>query len=265
MRKAKLKIEPEIGKKIGRLTIIDFCILSENKVKPTRGVICRCDCGKMKIASYYSVKNQSTSSCGCLYSPDLSGKSFGYFIALCRDPNNSYNYFCKCKCGVVKSVPYSHLKTGRIVSCGCKRGRCNGLSKTKVYRAWTAIRQRCYNPNNISYPNYGAKGVVVCDRWLQSFNNFFEDVGLPPTNQHSLDRYPNTSGNYEPTNFRWATDTEQAQNRTTNKFVDYNGETLCLYEAARKYGVVEPGVFVRRLRLGWGIEKALKTPKLKNK
>ena len=261
MRNKKPHIEPEIGKKIGRLTIIDFCRLPRKDRKTKQGVVCKCDCGKIVQKDYQSVKRQATLSCGCLYSPNWGGKKFGKLTILFQDKHKHDKWFCECECGIIKSISLCHIKTGRIVSCGCKKASLNGLSNSKTYAAYYSMLSRCYREKDISYPHYGGKGITVCDRWRESFENFYEDVGEPPTSNHSLDRFPNVNGNYEPSNFRWATNSQQQGNRTISKMLTYNNETLCAYHIARKYGVVSPQVFSKRINDGWDIERALKTPK----
>lgn len=96
--------------------------------------------------------------------------------------------------------------------------------KTVEYQAWVNIKTRCYNSNSPAYKDYGAKGIIMCDRWLNSFSAFLEDVGLRPSPQHSIDRFPNKEGNYEPGNCRWATPKEQSRNTIKNVWVEYNGE-----------------------------------------
>jgi hypothetical protein len=102
--------------------------------------------------------------------------------------------------------------------------------KTPEYNAWDRMKARCYNPKYENYKWYGAKGITVCDRWLNSFENFLSDVGFRPSKEHSLDRFPNKFGNYEPGNVRWATRKEQARNTTRNRFITYNGETKTVVE-----------------------------------
>ena len=86
------------------------------------------------------------------------------------------------------------------------------IDRTKEYTAWVSMKQRCYNPNNIIYHRYGGRGIKICERWLNSFEAFYEDVGPAPSSEHSIDRIDN-NGNYEPSNVKWSTQFEQAHNR----------------------------------------------------
>lgn len=146
-----------------------------------------------------------------------------------------------CDCGSVKDV------TERVfynsLSCGCEKGQNISASKTRhgkrghrIYWIWSGMIDRCSNPNNKSYSRYGAKGIFVCSRWL-TFDNFYEDMGDPPSSQHSIDRYPNPAGNYEPSNCRWATSQEQARNKVKTIYLTYLGETKCLPEWAETSGI----------------------------
>jgi hemin uptake protein HemP len=94
------------------------------------------------------------------------------------------------------------------------------------------MKNRCYNKNGEDYPEYGAKGIKVCDRWRKSFENFFADMGKRPSKTHSIDRYPNKKGNYNPSNCRWATKKEQSRNLKSNKYFLYNGEMIILKDLA---------------------------------
>jgi len=102
---------------------------------------------------------------------------------------------------------------------GNKYAETHGKSKTSEYKAWQDMKYRCYNPNNKDYPNYGGRGIAVCDRWLESFDNFLEDMGRKPGIKYSLDKIDN-DGNYEPGNCRWATQKEQGYNKSTTKLTE---------------------------------------------
>ena len=109
-----------------------------------------------------------------------------------------------------------------------------GGGKSVEYSAWDKMKQRCYNPNYKNYKYYGARGIRVCDRWLNSFEAFLEDMGKRPSENHSLDRYPNKYGNYEPSNCRWATIIQQANNTTRNRLIEFNGKTQTMTEWIRE-------------------------------
>jgi hypothetical protein len=131
---------------------------------------------------------------------------------------------CRCECGEEKVIMFQHLKNGRTKSCGClnkelsteriiKVGIKHGLNKHPLYQTHNAMKHRCSNPNHQRWESYGGRGIKVCDRWLgeDGFKNFLEDMGERPEGT-TLDRI-NNDGNYEPTNCRWATISEQNKNR----------------------------------------------------
>jgi hypothetical protein len=148
---------------------------------------------------------------------------YGNLNVLKSSPQKGY-LLCVCDCGVkvLRQRYYltRALKEGRLISCGCRIGEWatkHGLFKSKEYRAWLNMKDRCSNPNNIRWDYYGGRGIKVCKRWRQSFEAFFADVGPAPSPAHSLDRYPDMNGNYEPNNVRWATASQQAHNRRKKK------------------------------------------------
>jgi hypothetical protein len=120
---------------------------------------------------------------------------------------------------------------------------------TPEYRAWYHMKTRCYNANYKLFSRYGGRGITVCDRWLNSFENFFNDIGERPSREHSLDRFPNMDGNYEPSNCRWATTFEQQNNKCNNRFVTEDGITLTVSEWARRVGTTST-IIHRRLKRG---------------
>jgi hypothetical protein len=121
--------------------------------------------------------------------------------------------------------------------------------------AWMNMRKRCFNPKNPEYKNYGGRGITVCDRWL-SFEAFLEDMGERPSSKHTLDRYPDNNGNYEPGNCAWRTQKEQMQNRRVNHWITFDGRTQTISAWAEETGFT-PGKIWNRLNLGWSVERAL--------
>lgn len=153
---------------------------------------------------------------------DRAGQRFGRLAVLgYHDTRNGRaRWSCLCDCGAVAIVPGGDLKDGNTTSCGCYKGDWSrqrftrhGLSRTSIHRCWQSMKDRCENPNNQRYRDYGGRGIRVCDRWRDSFENFLSDMGPKLTPQHSLDRWPNNDGHYEPGNCRWATPMEQRANR----------------------------------------------------
>lgn len=144
---------------------------------------------------------------------DLTGRSFGFFKVLCLFPKRRNHWVCRCRCGSIRHVLDYSLIKGASKSCRCSHGthkRTVGGKKDKTWAAWHDMLQRCNNPNNHSYFRYGGRGISVCTRW-NSFENFQFDLGDSPEKTF-LDRIDN-SGNYEPTNCRWVTAKESANNR----------------------------------------------------
>lgn len=158
---------------------------------------------------------------------DVTGKEFGRLTAIKlshRDHNRQAVWECVCRCGEVKEVLLQNLTSGSTKSCGClnherraevmrgnKRALVHGLSGHPLYNVWATMKQRCQNPKAANYKNYGGKGIEVCGRWEESFENFLEDMGERPEGT-SLDRRDNSQG-YSPENCRWATASQQSLNR----------------------------------------------------
>ena len=120
-------------------------------------------------------------------------------------------YLFKCECGNDKVATAINVRANRVKSCGClskKHGKCG----TEIYSIWAGMKSRCYYEKNENYINYGARGIKVCERWKNSFINFYEDMGDKPSAKHQLDRIDN-DGDYEPFNCRWVTPSENCLNR----------------------------------------------------
>lgn len=198
---------------------------------------------------------------------DLSGRVFG-MLSVEREKGRSGGklmWLCRCSCGVSKAIRGTHLISGAIVSCGCERKRralaaltTHGASSTPLYGAWQTMHRRCSDPKSESFHRYGGRGITVCERWA-SFENFLADVGQPPSRTHSLDRWPDNDGNYEPGNVRWATGKEQARNTRANRLLTHGTKTMCLTEWAEVCGI-GMGTLAWRLDRGWPPSKALSHP-----
>jgi len=148
---------------------------------------------------------------------NLTGQRFGMLTVskYAETRTGKAMWHCRCRCGVEKLVSTGDLRSGKTHSCGCGKGIANvkhGLAGTLLYMTWRGIKARCNNPNHKSYANYGGRGIRVCDRWSASFEAFCADMGAKPTPAHSIDRI-NNDGDYEPSNCRWATPSEQETNK----------------------------------------------------
>lgn len=126
------------------------------------------------------------------------------------------------------------------------------------YEIWQAMKKRCSYKKSKHYKNYGGRGIRVCKRWLNSFENFYADMGSRPSSKYSIDRI-NNDGDYKPSNCRWATRKEQCNNTRQNHIITYNGVTLTMTQWARKIGLTR-NVLKRRLALNWSVERSLNTP-----
>lgn len=201
---------------------------------------------------------------------ELSGKRFGRLVVLQRvgTAGNQPTWKCVCDCGGMKVVHGNNLRRGVTSSCGClaretaaERGRIrmtkHGGHRSPEYSHWQNMIQRCTNPTNPDFTDYGAVGVQVCERWRHDFDAFLFDMGARPSSQHSLDRYPDRIGNYEPGNVRWATKQEQSNNMRTNRRLTFNGKTQTVSEWARELGINRSTIF-GRLSRGMAVAEALK-------
>lgn len=186
---------------------------------------------------------------------DLVGKRFTRLTVVeCAGLlRGATHWRCRCDCGNIVIALPRELKSGLCQSCGCRRieiaseaSRTHGKSKTREYRIWKNMMRRCHSPKNSSYKWYGAKGITVCERWRESFENFFADMGESPTPKHSIDR-KDTSRGYEPGNCWWATTKDQNRNYSRNRLATYEGRTQCLASWAEELGL-KYGCFHSRFR-----------------
>jgi hypothetical protein len=172
----------------------------------------------------------------------------------------------RCDCGKEYVAYTTTLYAGMKQSCGCvhkdriqaQGGRWEDTKKSS-WKRWERMISRCENPSDPGYPRYGGRGIYVCERWRKSFEAFFQDMGPPPKGRISIDRI-NNDGPYSPENCRWATDFQQAANRSTNHWYTLGDRLILLADAAREFGFCIWTLKSRIKREGMTMEQALNTP-----
>jgi hypothetical protein len=172
----------------------------------------------------------------------MVGMRFGALTVLSeikeRDKNNFILYLCRCDCGNQKAILGSSMRDGRTQSCGCLHSLAvtkHGMDGTPIYRTWIGMKTRCLNPKSPIYHQYGGRGISICQRWLENFDNFLADMGNRPDGM-SIDRI-DVDGNYEPSNCRWATPVEQANNRRNNKIFNLNGKPYTAAQYSKEFNI----------------------------
>lgn len=202
---------------------------------------------------------------------DYTGRKFHRYTVLksAGYQGKSPMLLCRCDCGTERLVQKGNLIRGRSRSCGClqreelvarniKHGLAPRGKKSSEFIAWRSMMQRCVNPKNHNFPNYGARGITVCAQWSENYANFLEDMGPKPSHVHSLERIDN-NGNYEPGNCKWALPREQNRNRRNVHTILVEGNHVTLKEACDYYGAYYPTVR-RRIYKGITLEEAIGTP-----
>lgn len=206
---------------------------------------------------------------------DRTGERYGKLTVTARAPNTGSgkqavtNWLCKCDCGNITIVRGATLakaangKRGGARSCGClvaetqrERLTSHGKSRSRAYKVWVAMLQRCNNPNQTGWASYGGRGIKVCEAW-HNFEAFHNDMGDPP-HRMTLDRI-DVDGDYCKANCRWATRREQSNNRRNNVLITHEGQTRTLAEWERLYDLPRT-LLSKRLRYGWTPERAITTP-----
>lgn len=199
---------------------------------------------------------------------DLTGKKFNRLVVLgdskIRAKNRSVKWKCLCECGNEVLVETSTLVGLKQQSCGCvmigmvrhkKHGHTQSQKSSKTYNTWATMKQRCTNPSNPKFKNYGARGIFVCQEWLDSFENFLADMGEAPEGM-TLERI-NVNDGYYKKNCCWASSKTQANNKTNNKILTHMGKSMTVAQWADHLGISFTTLRMRLYR-NWSLERALK-------
>jgi len=198
---------------------------------------------------------------------DILKKRFGKLLVIDFAGKRGTCWLVRCKCDCGKYIitrPYD-LLDGKTKSCGCFRkelpsriNKTHGLSSNKIYHVWSNMKQRCYNPNFPGYKHYGGRRIIICDRWKNSFENFYNDMSKGYADNLQIERIDN-DGNYCPENCRWATYTEQSFNKRSTKIIRLNSISRPLKKWLEHFGISN-STYYGRIKLGWSIKKAITTP-----
>lgn len=188
---------------------------------------------------------------------DMAGTTINgvLVIAKVESMQERATWLCRCACGANFNAVGTALRLGKAKgcsSCGKQKAReartTHGLTGTREYNSYNAMKSRCLNPLDKRYSRYGGRGISICSRWLESFSNFIEDMGMQPSNEHSIERVDRDKG-YEPGNCVWATRTEQANNRSNNTFIEIDGRTQTITGWSRDTGISRT-VILQRMKRG---------------
>jgi len=194
----------------------------------------------------------------------ILGATFGRWTV--READWARKVLCRCSCGVERLVSSKNLRSGRSTSCGCltrenaraallTHGETAGIgnAQSREYRALAAAKTRCGNPSYRAFHRYGGRGIVVCERWRSNFSAFLEDMGRCPPGM-SLERI-DCNGNYEPSNCRWATPTEQNRNRCNSLIVTFRGAVMHVNDAAAAMGISGSRLYRLIRKFGWTVQE----------
>jgi hypothetical protein len=200
---------------------------------------------------------------------DLSGQRFGRLVVISRGENGHRwrtRWNCLCDCGVVCLIKTGNLRNKNTISCGCWQkenakdyASTHGMSKKQTYKCWAEMKYRTKSETFEFAHRYIERGIKVCERWQNSFTDFYLDMGECPKGM-SLDRIDN-DGDYTPDNCRWATQQTQSNNRGSNRIITFNGDSKTIAEWARVSGIDDRTIW-KRLNRGWGVEESIFHPKL---
>lgn len=189
----------------------------------------------------------------------VNGKTFGNLTILEDAPckaGKARRVWAVCLCGKTKSCSLSSILRGHTTSCGCLavgRKPTHGMTHSREYAAWRNMRDRCLNHNCHAYPEYGGRGIIVCERW-RTFETFYLDMGACPEGM-SIDRI-NNDGPYAPENCRWATRSQQQNNKRNATLITWHGSTLTISQWSKVLKIHRDTIRYR-INSGWPIEKVL--------
>lgn len=257
------------GKRFGKLVAIEIAEHCGSH-KPTKW-LCKCDCGEQKIVDSQCLTRGIITDCGCKVRNRLCGKRFGRLLVLeptdRRDKHCGHIIWkCLCDCGNITYATTGNLtaKNNFTASCGCMRREkhtTHNMSKTSIYKAYTAMKQRCNNPKNQNYFRYGGRGIKVCEEWNgeNGFENFYNwAMGHGYKEGLTIDRIDNDDG-YSPDNCRWVTQLVQMNNHRRNRYITVDGKKKTISQWARELNASQ-GMIHWRLQNGWGEKEAVTTP-----
>lgn len=231
------------GQRFGKWTVLERV---ENDKHGSPRFLCKCDCGTLKEVLSFTLRNGTSTNCGCYLNEKTDAKigiKYNNWTVLEKAESNKHGnpkWLCMCDCGKIRKLYLSDIKNGHSKSCGCYRREFlknqnvkHGMSHFKIYRVWRSMKSRCYTKTQTMYKYYGARGIKVCDEWLDEENGFINFYNWAMQNGYSenltIDRI-DVNGNYEPSNCRWITMKEQANNTRRNVYITYNNETHTLKE-----------------------------------
>lgn len=173
----------------------------------------------------------------------MVGLRFGRLVAVAEagmGPRGMV-YTYKCDCGNTKDIFGSLVRNGKVLSCGClrsettaKKNTTHGMFRTPTYHTWMGMKNRCLNENQPAFKNYGERGISICEEWME-FDGFLADMGERPDG-HTLERIDNSKG-YSKDNCTWATCEQQSRNTRQNKFITYDGKTMCMMDWSKETGI----------------------------
>lgn len=260
------------GKIYGYYTVLGFA----GRDKGNRAEwLCKCKCGNKRVVNGHKLTSGHSQSCGCYKIErmkegnftDIVGKKYGLLTVVSHAGQDKFTHHlwkCSCECGGDTIVDTGSLNSGKTKSCGCRAVciKVHADSGSDEYSAWRSMQSRCYNNKMKWFHRYGGRGITVCDRWLESYDNFLLDMGRKPTPKHSLDRIDN-DGDYSPANCRWANQKVQTNNTCRTILLTAGGITKTLMEWSESSGIIH-GTIRSRLRLGWSIEDAVSIKPMKH-